>query len=480
MRSIELVSQLVTTGDELLGQGRLNLAAEAYIEAVAVRPKLPATWYNLAWVQRAQRQFDAALSSYEQAIIHGLDRPEEARLNRATIFYDHLADTDRAIEELHAAILTNSHFTPAWLNLGNIAEEHGDVGGAEAAYRNALNVEPHNGRAHARLAAIAIATGNPSAAIERLKGELDHAPAPLDRAEMLFALGTALDASQQFDDAFSAFEAANWISGTLASTRYDPMAQERLVDQLISAYPAPPDCIQHTKNEAPTPVFICGMFRSGSTLIEQILGRHSEVYPAGELELIPAMTRDLRPYPAAAVDLAEDQRLLLRNGYLKSLPTSRFVTDKRCDNFLHIGLIKTLFPDARIVHTVREPLDNLLSIYFLQFGEAITYGHNLGETAHFYKQYQRLMAHWMRLFPNDIVTIDYDQLVATPEAVVANLLEDLGLPWEDACLAVGAAGNSVRTASTWQVRAPLHTRSSLRWRNYHAYLGEIVEVLRTS
>jgi hypothetical protein len=219
------------------------------------------------------------------------------------------------------------------------------------------------------------------------------------------------------------------------------------------------------------------MFRSGSTLAETILGRHREITPGGELETIPAIVQALRPYPAAALALSPDAIEHLRTRYLADLPGDGWVTDKRCDNFLHIGLIKTLFPDARIIHTRRNAADTLLSTYFLQFGDGVVYGSDLLEAAHYYVQYARLMAHWRALYGADIIDLDYDTLVVDPHAAVSAALDALGLPWDAACLGEPNAPLAVRTASAWQVRRPIHRRSLHRWQGYRAQLGDAIALL---
>ncbi|MEG3145642.1 sulfotransferase [Sphingomonas sp. RT2P30] len=471
-----MTAQLIAVGDDHLRQGRFADAIDAYRSVVEARPDLADVWFNLAWAQRAERHFAASLQSYEQAIAHGIVRPEEARLNRATILYDHLGATDLAIGELNAALRLNPDFLQAWLNLGNIAEERGDADGAKAAYRRAVAIAPRAGRGHARLAVIETAAGRAEEVVSHLKQLLDQAPTAEDRAEILFALGGALDATAQFDDAFQAYEAANWFAASFAQHRYDPEAQERLVDRLIAAYPHPVAAVAQDAGGIASPVFICGMFRSGSTLAEQILGRHSAVHAAGEREDIPAIVRSLDPYPEAAAAMSADQAAALRARYLAEGAAGGVTTDKRCDNFLHIGLIKSLFPGAKIVHTVRQPLDNLLSIYFLHFGDAVSYGDDLRNAAHYFRQYRRLMAHWTNLYPDDIAALDYDRLVADPRSEMARIMRFLDLRWEDQCLAAGATDGAVRTASAWQVRAPLHTRSSGRWRHYARHMATIREM----
>lgn len=151
------------------------------------------------------------------------------------------------------------------------------------------------------------------------------------------------------------------------------------------------------------------------------------------------------------------------------------VTDKRPDNFLHVGLIKAMFPEAKIVHTQRDPLDNLLSLHFLHLDPAMPYALDLEDAAHWHGEYRRLMAHWKALYSADIHDVDYDQLVRDPRPVIERLLEFLGLEWEDQCLAFHSGERVVKTASVWQVRQPLYTRSSGRWRNYERHLRPLIE-----
>jgi hypothetical protein len=220
------------------------------------------------------------------------------------------------------------------------------------------------------------------------------------------------------------------------------------------------------------------MFRSGSTLVEQLLGRHPDVTPGGELEFIPAIVREnLLPYPRTLSEASPERLDLLREKYLgearRLYPEAARVTDKRPDNFVHIGLIKALFPCARIVHTVRQPLDNILSVFFLYFGDDVRYSDTLDHIVHYYAQYRRLMDHWRERFGADIHDVAYDRLVAEPRGEMERLLAFCGLDWDDACLDADSAGSAVRTASNWQVRKPLHQRSSGRWRNYERELEPI-------
>ncbi len=455
---------------QALREGRAAEAADLFRQLTGIQPDNANHWFNLGWSLRAARQYEAALDAYAEALKRGVSQPEDVRINRSVILSECLHRTDEAAEELRQAVVANPAAVPAWLNLGSLREDLGDVAGARDAYRSALQADAGSGRAVARLGAIDVHEGRPNEAIDMLRGATQQPfRQAQDAAEVFFALGSALDSAGDYPAAFQAVSEANRIGSAAcpANLRYDPHAQEQLVGALIamppleSAGPCPADS---------SPIFICGMFRSGSTLAEQLLGRHPTVTAGGELEFVPAMVReDLQPYPAALAEASRQRLGQLRDKYLEQLhrlyPDATRITDKRPDNFLHIGLIKALFPEAPIVHTVRQPLDNILSVYFLYFADSVTYSGSLDEIAHYYAQYRRLMTHWRELYRTSIHDVAYDELVADPRTELEKLLGFLGLEWDEACLDHGSAG-AVRTASNWQVRKPVHQRSSGRWRNY--------------
>ncbi|MFT4956266.1 MAG: cytochrome c-type biogenesis protein CcmH/NrfG [Brevundimonas sp.] len=466
--------------------GRLDEAVAGFEALLALRPELTDVWFDLGRLRRRIGRSDAALDAYDQAIRLGVRGPEEARLNRAVILSEDLHRPDEAEAELNAALKLNPRFAPAWLNLGNLHEDRGRRDPARAAYEQALTLEPGNVLALARLAGVARASGPDDPLIARLRSALKAigAGSPderMARADLGFALGRMLDEASAYDEAFAAYAQANRDSRLIPGppgARYDRAAQEAVVDQLIAAFPD----AGNGEGGDNAPLFICGMFRSGSTLTEQILAAHSRVTPGGELELLPALvSRELQPWPDSLKTLDAGRIAALRGTYLDGLrarlPGADVITDKRPDNFLHVGLIKTLFPAARIIHTRRDPMDNCLSCWFLHLSHAMPWALDLEDAAHWLIQQERLMDHWKSLWPDDIHTLDYDALVAEPEAKVRGLLDFCGLDWEDGCLSFHGLDNAVRTASVWQVREPLYRRASGRWRNYEPHLGPLKAAL---
>ena len=461
--------------------GRVAEAEAAYERLLQRWPNHPDSWYNLAVLQRRAGRFEQALASYEQALARGIARPEEVRLNRGVIFSDCLRRDREAEHELRAALALNPQYVPALFNLANLMTDLGEREAAIATYEQLLALDPQSAEALARYADLKRVAAPDDPLVDRLRQAIARPGATAaDKASLGFALGRALDGCGLYDQAFEAFAAANRHSRESAgpnAVRYDRRRQEVLVDQLIATFT--PQVAPHTAPGAlARPIFICGMFRSGSTLTEQVLAGHSKVSAGGELGFIPALARTtLVPVPARMAQMSASQFAELSARYLADLatlfPGATHVTDKRPDNFLYIGLIKTLFPSARIINTTRDPIDNCLSIYFLHLDHSMGYALDLMDTAHYYRQYRRLMQHWKSRFGADILDFEYDQFVRAPRPAVEKLLAFCGLDWEDGCMAFHRVRNAVKTASAWQVREPLYRHASGRARNYERHLGAL-------
>jgi tetratricopeptide (TPR) repeat protein len=466
--------------------GRVDEAIAAYERLLARWPDLPDCWYNLAILQRKARRFDAALASYQQALDRGISRPEEVHVNRGVIYSEYLRRDEAAAQELQAALGLNPTFVPALLNLANIQEGFGRREEALALYERILEIDPRCYDGLTRYAYLKSAAGPDDALVDRLRRALRRpGVAAADQASLGFALGEALDKSGAYDQAFDAYAFANRLSRASAGPRgahYDRGRQEDLVDQLIATFSRerPGGA---SRGPAAKPIFVCGMFRSGSTLTEQVLAGHSQVVAGGEIDFLPrAVRRELAPFPSSMAQVSREQLERLAARYLEMLaklfPGARHVTDKRPDNFLYIGLIKTLFPHARIVHTRRNALDNCLSIFFLHIDHGMPYALDLMDIGHYYRQYRRLMSHWQRMYGDDILDFDYDEFVSGPRPAVEKLLGFCELEWDENCLAFERQANSVKTASVWQVRQPLYRHSSGRSRHYARQLAELDAYLK--
>jgi tetratricopeptide (TPR) repeat protein len=487
----ETIETLVNEARRLAAQGRLEQAIDAYARLLTRWPALPNSWYNLGLLYRKAGDMPAALRCYQKALDHGISCPEEVHLNRGVIYTDWLQDHAAAERELEHALSLNPNYIPALINRANLHEDLGCRELAQAVYERVLALAPESPEVLARYAGLHKFSSMDDPLIGRLRSALERGGiSAAERASLGFALGRALDQCEAYPAAFAAYAAANRDSRRSAGhsfREYDPLGHERDIERLIAAFPAQPEPLaspspRRTPAVRPKPLFICGMFRSGSTLVEQLLAGHPGLATGGELAFLPQAVRTrLAPFPESLAARPDREFMALAGEYSRMIhdlaPAADFVIDKRPDNYLYIGLIKRLFPEARIVHTTRNALDNCLSIYFLHLDQEMSYALDLEHIGHHYRQYRRLMAHWQSVFGDDIVHVNYDELVHDTGGPMRHLLASLGLEWNDHCTAVSAAGRAVKTASVWQVREPLYRRSSGRSRNYTAELRTLREYL---
>lgn len=485
----------------LLRGGKPAAAVDTLRQALALRPRWAAGWFHLAHVLRLQGQADGALKALTAALEAGLAQPEEAHLNRALVHSELLHDDVAAEIELRRALYFKPDWLPALLNLGNLHEERGQHDEAAACYDRILVAplpsEPEAQDHHEDLQIEALARRvhlvDPASLGEATLDVLRTALADPERSSQVrvnagHSLGQLLDALGRHDESFETLAAANRVAAAQARP-YNAAGTERAVDSLIRVYDGS-ERQAATTAQAPDfePLFICGAFRSGSTLVEQVLGAHPDVIAGGELEWLMRhlVLPPIAPYPESVSALTETTLATLADGYRAHLarlfPLARFaayVSDKRPDNLLLVGLIKSLFPRARIVLTVRHPMDIGLSMFSQHLSPArVPYATDLRAIGHHLGQMQRLANHWRARWPEDVLEIDYDRLVREPRVQIERLLGFLGLPWDERCVDFHLHLGVVRTASFRQVRQPFHPRSSGRWQTYARQLEPLAQALR--
>lgn len=483
--------ELLQEAAKLHGQGRIPEAIALFRKILAMRPEVSEGWYELGYLLKAQGQYEEALDAFAEALQRGVKRPEEVHLNRGVIYSDHLRRDDAAACELKAALALNPGYVPALLNLGNLHEERGEREAALNAYDRVLARAGDADNTHQDLCLEALARSAnlrpPTDIDDPILAQLQQAATTaaqyghVVRANVLFMLGHSYDKLGAFDQAFDAYAKGNRCLLRQTGRSYDRMQQNKLVNAMIDVFGTPTEIVL-PQTSTVAPLFICGMFRSGSTLIEQVLSAHPLVTPGGELDfLIRLAAEKLAPFPAsvANVDHARDAEFAdqYRAHVAQLFPEGAkgsYITDKRPDNFLLIGFIKRIFPNAKIVHTTRHPIDNGLSVYLQHLVHQVApYSSDLVDIGHYYGEYRRLMAHWKALYPDSIYDFDYDDFVRDPKPALARLFAFLGLDWDDAALDFHKLKNTVKTASYWQVRKPLYASASGRWRNYESYLAPL-------
>lgn len=367
----------------------------------------------------------------------------------------------------------------------------GDKTTARRYFERVIALSPADAQAHWMLARLQRYTATGHADFQRLQHLLDAPSASDDeRSYLHFALGKMYEDCEQYDAAFQHYAAGNRLEDR--KCHYRPQAYRAHVDALIETYSAEfLSRLATAGNPSRKPLFIVGMPRSGTSLVEQILASHPQVHGAGELSWLvktehdlPGFMRSSHGYPVCVRAIDAQQIALLAEkylGYLDALAEHRpwtYVTDKLPGNYERIGLISLLFPEARIIHCQRDPLDNAISQFSLLFQGAIEYSHDLFNLGAHYAEYQRLMAHWRTLMPERILDIRYEALVADHATETRRLLDFLQLPWNPDCLRFFESRRTVRTASDLQVRQPIYTTSIGRWKHYERHLEPLRRGLR--
>lgn len=460
----------------LNGRGDGEEAVQVFKRILERRPELVATRYNLARLLRTLGRYSESLIHYYRALDEGISEPEELYSNIASI-YSKMHREDDARKALKQALQCKQNYIPALYNLGLLEEEHGHWSTASELFQKILTLDPNHIDALLRLihGQKLHATNDPLLAelqrVLTLTGE-----EPRAQEDLNFGLGKGFDDCGSYDTAFEHYQRGNAFSQKRMGV-YDRRAQESTTAQLVTGFLSQSLQGVEPASEA-EPVFICGMYRSGTTLVEQMLAAHPDIVAGGEISFFDRESPQLTSIPE------KSQREKLAKQYLDLLqnyfPGSQRVTNKMPDNFLYLGLIKALFPKARIIHTQRNILDNCLSIYFQQIsGSQRKYGNDLMDIAHYYGQYRTVMGHWLKFMASNIISVNYEDVVSDPESTVRGVLQFLGLEWHPACMEYQQVKNRVQTASYWQVRQPLYNSSIARSNNYQMRIGEIEQYFKS-
>ncbi len=496
VRAIQLIERAVAIlpkfpaarlnlGNALRASGRLPDATESYRRAIALRPDYAIAHCSLAAALNDQGDFVAGLESATRAIELNADLAE-AHVNRATALLG-LHRLAEAETEFRQSIALQPGRAEALSGLGNAL---GGLGRAEEAlecFHRAVELEPDFAAVHLVLAAFGQMPRD-EAQLQRLGALLANSNRlEWDRIVAGFALGKLLDNAERYEEAFPRFAEANALyRQRLANTdeHFDPEALRREVDGLIErCTPALFAKAAGTGNRSELPVFIVGMPRSGTSLVEQIAASHSRVASIGERkeisELTIAVLTDIQDREKQNWD--QDLPLRLAGEHIALLQRlgggAARVIDKMPDNIFHLGVIAPVFPAARIIFCRRDLRDTSLSCFFQLFAESSPFTCDLTDCGLRALEVQRLTEHWIDVLPMSMLTIDYEALIADPEGQSRRLIEFLGLDWEPACLEFHRTPRPFFTGSTWQVRQPLYRRSVGHWRHYERHLGPLLAVL---
>lgn len=499
--------------------GRDREAEPLFLEALALKPDYAAGHLNLGMLYAGRGDYSGALAQFDQALklesgsfAAWFSRAEAlqqlARRSESVEAYKRaaaIASQDPELQLVLGAALREAgevedarhcheravalapHYAPAESALGNLIGMQGDLQAAEAHYRRALQLKSDYAGAYYNLADVTkLGPDDPAwAGLLQLAARVDTLP-PEEALAVHFTLARVRDGQGEYARAFAHLEAGNRLKRS--TFNYDEARQARFFADFARVFDAAFIAGHALDTPDPRPVFIVGMPRSGTTLVEQILGSHRQVHAAGETHALRnALREELPPDPGdyglpealAELDQAGFRRAAARySRYLDSLaPDAARVTNKLPGNMVFVGLVSLLYPQAKIIHCSRDAMDTCFSCYSKLFTTGHPFAYDQGELGRFYRMYAGLMAHWQRTLPERMLELRYEELVADFEPQVRRLIDHLGLPWDEACLRFHESERAVRTASLAQVRRPIYKDSVQKWKRYEKELAPLKSAL---
>jgi tetratricopeptide (TPR) repeat protein len=471
-------------GALLAGRGQVVAARGCYERALALRPDWADISNALGMLLAGEKDFKGAGRHFEHAIAVRADFTDAHSNLGATLMM--LGDFSGARRHLESALALDPGLSATRNNLANACKACGSFGEALAHYDQVISERPDYVEAHFDRASVTFfRRGDPElAALEALAARDNLAP---ERAVYVhFALAKALEDCGDYARAFSHLHLGNDLKR--ARVTYDEDAALRAFRGAAAVFDEGAlSALADVGNASAAPIFVLGMPRSGSTLVEQILASHPQIHGAGELSIFDEALAEASGGPMTPQRLADmggilDTALLQRlaAAYLARLPScgKAHIVDKMPANFLYAGLIRLAFPRARIIHTLRDPLDTCLSCYGRLFSEGNYFSYDLSELGRYYLGYSALADHWRVVLPQGaMLEVRYEDVVADLEGQARRLLSYCGLPWDGSCLEFHKTGRPIKTASDVQVRRPLYGSSVQRWRRFAAELEPLRRLL---
>ena len=467
----------------LQGLGQLDAAVKSYEKAVAIKPDYAEAHNNLGNAFKELDQLDLAVKSFEKALAIKPDYAEAH--NNLGIALKDLSQLDAAVNCFEQALAIKPDFADAYYSLGLINQDLGQVDDAIKQYEKTISIKQNHAEAHHNLSYLKKFTENDSqiTLIQSLLSTNDQSHS--DRMHLCFALAKVYEDLGKQDELFKFLHEGNRLRKQELNYSLDmDQIRHSIVKKLFSSPPSPIEKSLSYEASTIRPVFIVGMPRSGTSLVEQIIASHHAVYGAGELDTLGKLIFPIVKDPSThdMNSLSEKTFLSIRQQYLDSL--SRFnvpenvITDKMPLNCQYIGFILTAFPEAKIVHLKRDAMATCWSNYKHYFsGIGLGFPYNMDDLVGFYELYIDLMAFWHQLFPDKIYDICYEDLTTNQEEETRKLLEYCELDWDENCLNFHTSKRAVKTVSTFQVRQKMYQGSSEVWKKHEAYLQPLVKAL---
>lgn len=435
--------------------------AENYVRrAIRLKPNEPAYLSNLGLILKEQEKWEKSFDAFARAAEIN-PRDDETLYNLGTV-YQALQDTNKAAEYYRRALAINPDHVQALSTLGNLLSR-GQKSGDEL-----------------------------REIIHKLE-EILAKPGIQAKEQVYFELARVHDRLGNYEKVFDFLHQANRI--VRETFRYDVKTEKKMLRSFADVFSQ--ELLEEKKgcgSSDPSPIFIVGMPRSGTTLVEQILASHSQVEAGGELYYLNSVITKSAPlnlpFQVDIIKLPNYEQIrkvpqgdftMMAESYLEATTPMRkgkkYLTDKMPHNFVHVGMIRILFPNCRVIHCNRDPMDNGLSLYMQHFKRLHPYMYSLTEIGEYYSGYFSLMQHWHRILPGFMYEVSYENLVKNPERETKKLLDFCGLQWEEACLRFYELKRFIRTASEGQVDQPIYSTSMGRWKRYENQLQPLRRVL---
>ena len=453
-------------------QNNYPIAEKLFIRGIQLNPTFKLLWENLAKCFRLQNKFQQAQKAFENLL--KLDPNNLEAMGALGTIHIRLSNFDEGIVIYKNLLKQNNKNPRVHLSLGHAHKTVGNRSESEQSYINAIKNFPLCGEAYWSLANLKTYKFSDKQ-IKSMESALKENIHDLEKIQMLFALGKAHESNKNFDVSFKYYEEGNWLHRKTLD--YNAQENSDSIDKTIEFFDENSNKLNfYGGNKTKDPIFILGLPRAGSTLIEQILSSHSLIEGTQEHHNIMTIGRNIRSinntdnYTDSLFELKNEDILKYGNKYINETMWSRkeknFFIDKMPNNFPYIGLIKMILPNAKIIDARRNPLDGCFSCFKQFFAKGQHFTYDLDDIARYYKDYEKIMLFWNSIFPDSIYKIVYEDVIENPESEVKKLLNYLELDFEESCMDFYKSKRPVKTASSEQVRQPIYKSGVNYWKNY--------------
>lgn len=471
-------------GELLRRAGHVEAAMASHKIAISLEPQSAENHFLLGLAYNNNEQFELAIQQYHIALSY--DQTYGLAWNNLGASLESLGEKSTAKIAYTTAIALNPKHAEAQNNLGVIYSEEGQLDKAGSHFSAAIAAQPDFIDAHYNFSLIKTYTVNDPhlAVLESMIKKIDHYPIA-NRIHYHFALGKALDDTKQYARAFKAYAEGNRLH--YLNQPWDKTKLQKFVEQLPSVFTQSFLKQAQASKETCCPIFIVGMPRAGTTLIEQILSSHENIYGAGELSILNEVIQEAcqasnLPFATWVAQLSDQEFARLGEKYLdrtwKLAPDKNFIIDKMPGNCFYLGMIYRMLPTAKIIHAIRDPMDSCFSCFTHFFKESMPFAYDLQALGNYYLLYAHAMQHWHAILPKTaIFNLPYEEIVAQHETLSKQLVEYIGLPWDPNCLRFYKNTRAVKTASLTQVRKPIYQTSVKRWQHFANELDPLWKIL---